>query len=413
MCWELLISDKEWANFLRARILKNGKFISYHIYSSLWRSMKSELFISSANSTWLIGDGTFINFWNDSWCGEPLSHQLHLNPHISGHLFAKVCDFIHNGKWEVPQFLLAYFPTLANLVSQVTLPMHPTSDRWIWKHSNNGELSLKEAYVFKAYHSQKVKWSKAIWSYDIPPSKSLVAWRFMHGKTPTDDQLALRGVSLASMCSCYYKAHEIATHLFFHCSFAFNLWSWLASILNMRLQFNTFEDVWQLTNGRWSPQCKVVIQAILVNIFHLIWFVRSQSRFSHKKIHWRVAINLIIANVSMSGNNTSKAACNSIIEFSILKTFNIAIHPPKAPKIIEVLWLPPIFDWIKCNTDGATGCIFRNNEAECMGCFAQNLGLGSSLFAELSGAMQAIEIAHSKGWFNFWLETNFWLNLSL
>ena len=124
---------------------------------------------------------------------------------------------------------------------------------------------------------------------------------------------------------------------------------------------------------------------------------------------------MIVANVSLSGKNTSKAACNSITELSILKTFNIAIHPPKAPKIIEVLWHPPIFDWVKCNTDGAAcgipskatcGGIFRNNEAEFIGCFAQNLGLGSSLFAELSGAMQAIEIAHSKGWFNFWLETD-------
>jgi len=90
--------------------------------------------------------------FGDSWCGEPLSRQLHLNPHISGRLSA-VCDFIRNGQWEVPLFLLSYFPTLANLVAQVTLPMHPTSDRWIWKHSNNGELSLKEAYVFKASHS--------------------------------------------------------------------------------------------------------------------------------------------------------------------------------------------------------------------------------------------------------------------
>ena len=164
-------------------------------------------------------------------------------------------------------------------------------------------------------------------------------------------------MSLASMCSCCYKAYETATHLFFHCSFAHNLWSWLASVLNSRLQFNSFEDVWHLTDGRWSPQCKVVIQAILVNIFHVIWYVRNQSRFSNKKIHWRVAINLIVANVSLSGNNTSKAACNSITEFSILKTFNIAIHPPKAPRIIEVLWHPLIFDWIKCNTDGAASGI--------------------------------------------------------
>jgi len=135
---------------------------------------------------------------------------------------SKVCDFIYNGQWEVPQFLLAYFPTLANLVSQVTLPIHPTFDRWLWKHSNNGELSLKEAYLFKASQSHKVKWSKAYLVFYIPPSKFLVAWRFMHEKTPTNDQLTLRGMSLASMCSFFYKAQENASQLFIHCSFAHN-----------------------------------------------------------------------------------------------------------------------------------------------------------------------------------------------
>ena len=80
-----------------------------------------------------------------------------------------------------------------------------------------------------------------------------------------------------------------------------------------------------------------------------------------------------------------------------------------------MLWQPPILDWIKCNSDGAAACIptmtacggiFINKEVECLGCFVQNLGQGSSLFAELSGAMQAIEIAHRKGWLNLWLETD-------
>lgn len=81
-----------------------------------------------------------------------------------------------------------------------------------------------------------------------------------------------------------------------------------------------------------------------------------------------------------------------------------------------MIWPPPDFNWIKCNTDGAAagtpaslgacGGLFRNQEALCIGCFAQNLGPGSSLFAELSGAMQAIEIAHNKGWLHLWLETD-------
>jgi len=54
----------------------------------------------------------------------------------------------------------------------------------------------------------------------------------------------------------------------------------------------------------------------------------------------------------------------------------------------------------------ACGGIYRNNEVVCIGCFAQNLGFDSSLIAELSGAMQAIEIAYRKNWRNLWLETD-------
>jgi len=54
-------------------------------------------------------------------------------------------------------------------------------------------------------------------------------------------------------------------------------------------------------------------------------------------------------------------------EFRILKAFRVDIHPPKAPVIREVIWCPPISNWIKVNTDGAasnvnaaSGGIFRD-----------------------------------------------------
>jgi len=40
-------------------------------------------------------------------------------------------------------------------------------------------------------------------------------------------------------------------------------------------------------------------------------------------------------------------------EFFILKSFNINIHPLKAPTIKDVIWHPPLINWIKANTDGA------------------------------------------------------------
>jgi ribonuclease HI len=179
--------------------------------------------------------------------------------------------------------------------------------------------------------------------------------------------------------------------------------------------FHSSEEVWKLVDRNWSPQCKVVIKASLINIFSTIWFVRNQARFNDKLIPWRTAINLVISSVALSGNLSRVSGHCPIQDFSILKHFNIKVHPPNAPTIKEVLWSPPPFSWIKCNTDGSSisnqmqsscGGIFRNNMADCLGCFATNLGQGSALMAEFIAAMTAIETAFDKSWRNLWLETD-------
>lgn len=97
---------------------------------------------------------------------------------------------------------------------------------------------------------------------------------------------------------------------------------------------------------------------------------------------------------------------NSITELGILKAFSVNIHARKAPSIKQVDWQPPNCGWIKCNSDGAArgnpsyaacGGLFRGSKGEILGCFAENLGISSSLFAEISAAMNAIEIAFEKG----------------
>jgi ribonuclease HI len=100
-------------------------------------------------------------------------------------------------------------------------------------------------------------------------------------------------------------------------------------------------------------------------------------------------------------------------DFRILKYFKISLHPPRAPVIEEVLWQPPPPNWLKCNTDGASNnsssaCrgVFRNHLAEFVVGFAENIGHQSSLIAELSGVMRAIEMANNHNWRNLWLETD-------
>jgi hypothetical protein len=324
------------------------------------------------NSAWLLGDGEDINFWNDYWCGASISEQLNLPAHISQSLVSNVSDFIVDGLWVIPPQLSTLYPNLISIVSQVSIPSFPANDKILWKHTDDGELQLKEAYQFKLTQHQELVWAKAIWNIDIPPSKSLLVWRIMHGKVPTDENLMTRGCFIPSMCNLCNSHVETSFHIFFECSYAIKLWSWLAGCINQVIHFSTMEDMWKLCELHWSPQSKVTMTAAIVNLLNTIWLARNQSRFNNSIISWQSAVSLIISNTALSGNNTKKSSSNSIRDFSFLKLFGISIHHPRAMVIKEIIWQSPVVSWIKCTIDGASsgnpgiascGGIFRDSDA--------------------------------------------------
>jgi ribonuclease HI len=124
---------------------------------------------------------------------------------------------------------------------------------------------------------------------------------------------------------------------------------------------------------------------------------------------------MIIARASLSGNGTCKASNNSIRDFSILKLFKVNTYHPIAPVIKEVIWNPSLVNWIKCNIDGASrgnpglsfcAGVFRNHAADVLCCYAEPLGIASSFYAKLCGAMRVVELAHQRNYTNLWIETD-------
>jgi hypothetical protein len=142
LCWSLFHSDSSWAKLLQARAIRGKKVIHHHIYSSLWSSIKEEVSIMFDNSIWLLGNGKDINFWNDNWCGPSLSEVFNIPDHISQNLTSSVSDYILNGSWNIPPQLSQKFGTLNLLVQQVTIPLEPSQDLLLWKHTDSGELQL-------------------------------------------------------------------------------------------------------------------------------------------------------------------------------------------------------------------------------------------------------------------------------
>lgn len=99
LSWEVMFSDSACANQLKARFFKAGQPCSTYRKSSIWPGIKRFYNIIKANTSWIIGDGSRVNFWKDKWLFSPIVDLISIPADMQGMLHAKVCDFIKNGSW--------------------------------------------------------------------------------------------------------------------------------------------------------------------------------------------------------------------------------------------------------------------------------------------------------------------------
>lgn len=164
LCWELL----------RAKVFHNSKPVLHHVSSSIWAGLKHYVSSVLLNCKWHLGDGERINFWTDSWIDKPVVNYLQIPENLHIKLKAKVKDFIHDGKWIIPQSLLNRSAEMRNDISAMVIPFNPVLDELVWTKSSSVSLSLKEAYSFLRTRHPCIPWGKLIWRNSVPPSKSFL-----------------------------------------------------------------------------------------------------------------------------------------------------------------------------------------------------------------------------------------------
>lgn len=111
------------------------------------------------------------------------------------------------------------------------MPSQVAVDTLVWTVAEDGMLTVKRAYKLILKPHSTVAWSSFPWHNNVPSTHYMTFWRYIHKKMPTDDNLKVRGFSLPSMCSICKASEDCAHHIFFDCTFARNLWHWLAGKL--------------------------------------------------------------------------------------------------------------------------------------------------------------------------------------
>jgi len=123
LCWEMIHSNLPWAHFLKNRVMKNKQPVKFHISSSIWSGIKHKYSEVILNFSWLVGNGTNINFWIDNWCGAPLVSSLNIPPDVQPLLKSTVSNFINDFTWNLPSSLTQIFPNLQLLIDKVCIPV--------------------------------------------------------------------------------------------------------------------------------------------------------------------------------------------------------------------------------------------------------------------------------------------------
>ncbi|XP_058783349.1 uncharacterized protein LOC131658030 [Vicia villosa] len=301
---------QHWSKLLSERVRRNGKFIKYSIKSSIWSGIREAYDLVSENYILIVGNGNKTPYG-----------------------------------WSIKDNLQMAFPSLLSKISIVSIPDFNVEDSLVWKYSTHGDLSFQTAYNTIIKPSLSKLWSIFLGDKDSPPSHSMVVWRYIHHKIPTDDNYSIRGFNLPSMCSLCNSQSETMDHLFFGCSFVTKLWHWLESKCDINFKILCFNNFLKLINISWSAQALVVIKVSIVGIFHQVWKARNKIRQEHLNIPWNSCIASIAAQVKMAGNSSCRKSNSTIPNFTMLKRFDVTLNPSKTARYVDVIWTPPLQDW--------------------------------------------------------------------
>jgi len=408
LSWKLFTQDSQCFLLFQKRFLSYGLPRSHYFKSSIWPGVKEYLSTVLESSVWIIGNGENIDLWLDNWMGATLVSILQSPPSMYPHLKTKVHSVIDNGRWQLLPSLLNY-PTVAESILKITLPVTPLLDTRVWTHASNDILIAKLAFQFLNPSPNKIDWASIIWRACIPPSHSFVFWRLMLYKLPTDENLQRRRCTLVSICGLCYKQAETSPHLFLSCDFVLAVWHCIGLKLNRTLSLDSILSLLSCVPTCCSSQVRDVYVAAIVHSVYCIWLSRNALRFSFVPPSLHATMARVSSFVAMSGMHSNDNCLT--YDVAVLNSFFIPPNYRHFKDIISVVWKPPTITWVKVNMDDSVidnnascGGLFRDFRGTFLGYFASNVGHVSVLEAELLCLILAMEFAASNHWTRLWIE---------
>ncbi|GAA0144869.1 reverse transcriptase [Lithospermum erythrorhizon] len=398
-----------WSKFMMSKYCRkyHPKMAPVHpSHSRVWKNLHKVREEAEEHIHWQVGDGS-CDFWLDSW--SELGSLIQFYPEQRGGLLVK--ELWTDGQWDLEKLSALLRPEHVEKVSEVFIHKgYP--DRLIWKSSQNGEFSFKEAFEEGRHQRPCSVISYALWHNNIPKKMSFVAWRLWKGWLPVDDTLGKRGIHLASKCQCCEQV-ETLEHVFFSNQIADRVWAHYANLVGMRhVQHTSVQQViaaWSL-----SVSTKGHIKQVLpIVILWALWEARNKAKhkaakYSFQQICHRVHTLLLLIS---KANMTQRKFWSGDSYLGASLGVTVEVKQQQAPRLLS--WDRPEKNSFKLNIDAA----FKENRAGYGGIIRDEQGglvyavgfqglCSSSIQAEVDALLLCLRSSVQKGYSRLQIEVD-------
>ena len=258
-----------------------------------WRGILVGRDIILKTAGWEVGNGESINIWEKPWLSitSPLRP---MGPPPEEFQNLTVADLLlpSTREWN-RNMIQRILPFEEHRILAIKPSLTGAPDKLSWLSTTSGEYSTKTGYAVALSNRDmelelsqvdaSYEWRKNVWNLKISPKVKLFVWKAIHGAILAGEALRARQINVEGKCKrC--NLPETIDHLFFHCSFAKQVWT--SAPVFPRIEYSesiALRSIWNnLISKKNLPPTGIFEGPLAPWILWQIWIARNKLVFNDR-----------------------------------------------------------------------------------------------------------------------------------
>ena len=257
-----------------------------------WRSILHGRDLLKGNLGRAIGNGETTRVWKDSWIS--LDSQLKpFGPIPEEALDLTVSDLLTSYMQWNQEKIECYLTRLTKEIQLIQPSLSKAEDSFVWQPLPSGVYTTRSGYFSATMQTATLpnsiepgtfNWIKDVWSEACSPKMKLFLWSIIQRALPLGENLQQRGMISGSFCRRCNEL-ETASHTFFHCPFAQEVWQQipLKNTVHLAAEATFAEAVVAFKRAICLPPT-VIMCTTLPWVCWSLWNARNQLIFEDKTL---------------------------------------------------------------------------------------------------------------------------------